>query len=204
MAWYDLFASFYDLMLDGVYRRHRAQAATALQLVPGMTVVDVGCGTGASFDALVAAVGPTGRVIGIDASAGMLRKAARRAQRNGWDNIELVEIKVDDPEATKQTLRTLGEVDRVLCFLSLSVIEGWAAVLTEWFRRMTPRGRLVIADVHNAKPGLYGRYVQVVSQATLTRKSWEPLEAMASDFELAWQPSSWMLGGQLFIAAGSR
>lgn len=58
MSWYDIFSSFYDSMLDSSYRKHRHVACEALEITPGMTVVDVGCGTGASFSNLVQAVGP--------------------------------------------------------------------------------------------------------------------------------------------------
>jgi hypothetical protein len=45
MGWYDAFARFYDTFLDRTYRAHRKAARVCLALEPGMTVVDVGCGT---------------------------------------------------------------------------------------------------------------------------------------------------------------
>lgn len=204
MAWYDVFANFYDASLDGVYKEHRQQAAAALALEPGMTVVDVGCGTGLSFEVLVDGVGPTGRVLGVDASAGMLRKAEGRVRRQGWDNVELVEIAADDPTQSAQVLAQVGEVDRVLCFLSLSVIGGWEDVLRQWFGQLRPGGKLVIADVHNPSPGLYAKYVEFISRGTLTRRSWEPLEELSSHFTREEQDSSWVLGGTFFVATGTK
>ena len=201
MAWYDIFAKFYDVVLERVYREHRIQANTALNLTPGQTVVDIGCGTGASFAALVNSVGPNGRIIGIDTSAGMLRAAKKRVQRAGWTNIELVEI---EPGVDKRVLAEIGEVDRVLCFLSLSVIKNWDEVLSDWFALLSSEGRMVIADVHHPRPNIYGRYVEFVSRGKLSRKSWEPLSELSSDFSLDWQPSSWVLGGRFFVAAGNR
>lgn len=61
-----------------------------LALPPGATVVDVGCGTGLNFASTLAAIGPAGRIIGIDASSGMLAAALRRVQVAGWDNVTLV------------------------------------------------------------------------------------------------------------------
>ena len=204
MLWYDLFANFYDTCLDRVYVTHRRQAASALALSPGMTVVDVGCGTGASFESLVEAVGSQGRVIGIDASAGMLKKAKKRVERKGWKNVETFEIEIDREGEIDRLSGEIGHIDRVLCFLSLSVIDDWKAVLEGWFDALDSGSRLVIADVHNPKPGLYGRYVELISRGTLDRKAWEPLEEMAKDFTLEWKPSSWVLGGAFFVAAGSR
>lgn len=203
MAWYDLFSNFYDVALDGTYRSHREQASSALQLTPGMNVVDVGCGTGASFPALVKGVGAGGRVVGVDTSIGMLRKAEGRVRRNAWKNVQVVHLDPDDPIAPQKAAGSIGEVDRVLCFLSLSVIPNWQAVLAQWLSVLAPGGRLVIADVHSPQPGPYGRLVEVISRATLSRKSWEPLKAQCTDFELSWQASSWVLGGQFFVAGAN-
>lgn len=48
---------------------------------PGQVVIDVGCGTGRALPALAAAVGPTGRVLGLDFTPGMLA-VARRSGRD--------------------------------------------------------------------------------------------------------------------------
>ena len=200
MPWYDTFARFYDAFLDGTYREHRQQARDALELSPGMTVVDVGCGTGASFGYLVDAVGATGRVIGADASSGMLRKAAQRARRNAWTNVSLMQVGDDHG----QSVTHAGRPDRVLFFLSLSVIPAWESVLLQWYDVLAPGGRLVIADVHNARPGSYARLVELVARASIIRQSWRPLAERARGFSLAWKPSSWVLGGQFFIASGTK
>ena len=197
-AWYDAFANFYDASLDNTYREHRKQALAALAPEPGMTIVDVGCGTGASLPGLVEAVGPSGRVIGVDASPGMLRKAEARVRRNGWKNVQLREV------GSEHAPESLGRIDRVHCFLSLSVIDTWQDVLASWWQVLAPGGRFVIADVHNPKPGLYAKLVEVIASASLPRKSWEPLAERCQDFALAWQESSWSLGGKFFVASGSK
>lgn len=86
-AAFDGAAPRYDLMvaLNPGYHRHLLSAATALaEQVPGpepdstaVRVVDLGCGSGASTRALLAALGGDRRVeiTGVDASAGMLAVA---------------------------------------------------------------------------------------------------------------------------------
>jgi demethylmenaquinone methyltransferase/2-methoxy-6-polyprenyl-1,4-benzoquinol methylase len=200
MAWYDTFARFYDTFLDATYAAHRAAARECLALSPGMTVVDVGCGTGASFAHLVSAVGPTGRVIGADASAGMLRKAEARVRRNGWQNVSLVEVTGDHAQLARQ----VSSADRILFFLSLSVIPSWQTVLNDWLAILAVGGKAVIADVYNPRPGAYARLVELIARASLTRASWRALAESTTSFHLAWQPSSWVLGGRFFLAGGTK
>ena len=76
---FDLAAGRYDLLtrLNPGYHRHLAAAARALADrldAPTPLLLDLGCGSGASTSALLAAV-PGAAVTGIDASAGMLEQA---------------------------------------------------------------------------------------------------------------------------------
>jgi len=68
----------------------RCEAVRALDLQRGDTVVDIGCGTGLNFPLLQEAIGPEGRIIGVDLSDAMLAQAHRRAVENDWQNVELV------------------------------------------------------------------------------------------------------------------
>jgi len=74
--------------LEGVRKR----AVSRLALEPGRTVIDVGCGTGASFARVVAAVGHGGRVVGVDHSRGMLEVAAKRIADGGWTSVVPVQL----------------------------------------------------------------------------------------------------------------
>lgn len=54
-------------------------ALGTLELSPGMQVLDAGCGTGEALAWLAQAVGPTGRVVGVDLSEAHLAAARRQA-----------------------------------------------------------------------------------------------------------------------------
>lgn len=108
-------ARFYDLALWAYRlmgtRRRRQQAVRALQLQPGDTVVDMGCGTGLNFRFLHEAVGPEGRIVGVDLTDAMLAKARQRVKRFGWRNIELVEADLATysfPSGMKAALATFA------------------------------------------------------------------------------------------------
>ena len=71
-----------------VFRNNRAAAIVAgLELAPGMSVVDVGCGPGRLTLPLAKAVLPGGVVVAFDVQPGMLAKAQARALRAGLTNI---------------------------------------------------------------------------------------------------------------------
>lgn len=68
-------------VLDGVLAR--------ADVKPGDTVIDIGCGTGASTVQLGALVGPSGHVVGADISGPMLARARERAL--GLDQLSFIE-----------------------------------------------------------------------------------------------------------------
>ncbi|WP_250212756.1 methyltransferase domain-containing protein [Acrocarpospora catenulata] len=57
-----------------------ATAVAALALAPGSLVVDAGCGTARAFPLLRAAVGPEGRVLGVDLTPEMIQSARDRGR----------------------------------------------------------------------------------------------------------------------------
>ena len=75
---------------------YRRRAVSQLRLQPGEVVADVGCGTGLSFAAIQAAIGPTGRLVGIEPSPEMLAAARARVADAGWDNVTLLEAAAED------------------------------------------------------------------------------------------------------------
>ncbi|WP_188785629.1 class I SAM-dependent methyltransferase [Halobellus salinus] len=67
----------------------RSSCVDALGLAPGDTVVEFGCGPGANLPVLREAVGPGGRVVGVDITGPMLRRARGLVARRGWENVSL-------------------------------------------------------------------------------------------------------------------
>lgn len=86
---YRLRASVYDCEL-AAFEPIRRRAIDRLRLLPGATVLDVGCGTGLSFAPLQAAVGSYGRIIGIEQCPEMLEQARNRVSQQSWPNVTLL------------------------------------------------------------------------------------------------------------------
>ena len=106
---YTSVARFYDLVsAEPVYRRGRRLAIPLLDLRPGDTVVDIGCGTGLNFPLLAQAVGRQGHVVGIDASTQMLAQAGRRRLGSAAPRVQLV--RADATRSTRTTSCDASEV----------------------------------------------------------------------------------------------
>ena len=78
---FDSIAPVYDrmntIMTAGLDGRWRRAAVRAARVSRGGSALDVACGTGKLTAALAAAVGPSGRVVGVDLSVAMLEEARR-------------------------------------------------------------------------------------------------------------------------------
>ncbi|HSM29651.1 MAG TPA: class I SAM-dependent methyltransferase, partial [Woeseiaceae bacterium] len=71
-------------------------AIKALAAGRGDTVVEIGCGTGMNFPLLQAQIGSSGKIIGVDISKEMLKRAEKRVRDADWDNVELVHASATD------------------------------------------------------------------------------------------------------------
>jgi demethylmenaquinone methyltransferase/2-methoxy-6-polyprenyl-1,4-benzoquinol methylase len=81
---YPLFEVLF-LLPPGIRRR----TVQRLDLNQGETVLEIGCGSGRNLPMLVKAVGPEGRVIGLELSEGMLARARQLCKVRSWSNVQL-------------------------------------------------------------------------------------------------------------------
>jgi ubiquinone/menaquinone biosynthesis C-methylase UbiE len=206
MGWYDTFSSFYDVSLETLYAPFRAHAALRLALAPGQHVLDAGCGTGQSLEVLCPAVGETGRVVGVDLSAGMLGAARKRAARRGFENARLVQgsLLALDRAAVAEQLPDGRGFDRVLCFLVLSALPEYESVTGRLWELLEPGGTMVIVDAHAEKLGLQGRLVNLTARADIRRPVWSGLEALAEGYQFERLPAPSKVGGDIVVATGRK
>lgn len=69
--------------LETISERPGQLAMNRLDLEPGHTVVDLGCGSGLTTVQLAERVGEAGSALGVDISAELLTEARRRADKHG-------------------------------------------------------------------------------------------------------------------------
>lgn len=145
----DLSAAFdhasrsYDRMTSASpgYHRHLRRSARRLGLPhegAGLTVLDLGCGTGASTQALLHAA-PHATITGVDASAGMLR----RAEAKTWPpSVSFAHVPVE----SMTTAGLTGPYDAVFAAYLFRNLADPDAVLGLVHDVLRPGGRLVVHE----------------------------------------------------------
>ena len=119
---------------------HRDEILDLLPLHEGMTVADVGAGTGLFTLALAERVGPKGRVDAVDVQAYFLDHIGQKARKAELRNIDLVRATQESvglPEAS---------VDLVLMCDAYHHVERPAAYLASLLSAIRPGGRLFVVD----------------------------------------------------------
>ncbi|MFJ8958024.1 class I SAM-dependent methyltransferase [Lentzea sp. NPDC102401] len=136
-AKFDRAARGYDFLvgLNPGYHQALRRSARALGLRPGMRVLDLGCGTGASTAALVAAA-PGVDIVAVDASAGMIE----RAREKRWPaTVRFVHGRAEDVDEgpfdavfAAYLVRNLPEPDATLSRIRDTLKPGGTLVLHEY------------------------------------------------------------------------
>lgn len=201
-----------------VGRDYKQRALDALDLRPGHSVVDVGCGPGTDLGRLADAVQAGGLVVGVDRDARMLAEAGRRlADRPAID------LRAGDAHAlpVDDTSMDRARIDRVLMH-----VEDPATVLAEVRRVLRPGGvlgmtepdwdTLAVADVDVETSRRFARFVagrvrnptvgrelvRLSTQAGLRVRSVEAIAVLLRDFDTADQVLGLRRNSARAVAAG--
>jgi ubiquinone/menaquinone biosynthesis C-methylase UbiE len=122
-------------------------------LRPGETVLDLGSGAGLDVFRAAEAVGPKGRVIGVDMTPEMLEKAREGAVRLSLQNVEFREGYSEALPVSDASL------DVVISNCVINLSSDKAKVFSEAFRVLKPGRRLLVSDILR-----FGERLEVVNE----------------------------------------
>ena len=142
-AAYARWAPVYDFTFELIMRQGRRAAAAAASR-PGGTVLDVGVGTGLELPMFDRGT----RLVGVDLSEPMLRRAAMRVRRDRLGNVDglvvMDAMRLAFPDAS---------FDAVVAPYVLTVVPDPAATLDELLRVVKPGGEIVLVNHVGAERG---------------------------------------------------
>jgi SAM-dependent methyltransferase len=178
---YGAAADHYQQAALSFWERFGAATVSRLRLAPGAAVLDLCCGAGASALPAAHAVGPEGRVLGIDIAAPMLELVRARAAAEGLANVEF-----RHGDATRTGLPD-GGFDAVVCVFGVFFAPDMAAFVREMWRLTGPHGVLAVTTwgpgLFEPGNGLFWRRVGEVEPALF--KAFNPWDEITTPELLA-------------------
>jgi len=140
---YARWAPVYDLVFGAVFERGRRAAVEASERIGGR-ILDVGVGTGISLPDYA----PTSRLVGVDISEPMLRKARERVAKRGLSNVEGLVVmdaeRLAFPDAS---------FDVVVAQYVINTVPHPEATLDEFARVLKPGGEIILVSRVGADAG---------------------------------------------------
>jgi ubiquinone/menaquinone biosynthesis C-methylase UbiE len=182
----------------------RRRAVQALRLRPGDTVIDMACGTGLNFSLLEEAVGPEGRIVGVDLTDAMLDQARGRIETNSWSNLSLV-------QADAAEFDFPAGIDAILSTYALTQVPECREVIAHGAAALSAGGRWAVLDLK--VPESTPRWLAQLGIATvrpfasidewIARSPWQEIRAAMQEtlVDVSWTE---LFFGTAFLVAGSR
>jgi len=123
-------------------------ALNAIGITPGMSVAEIGAGTGYMSLRMAKRVGPTGKVYANDIQPEMLKLLRDNAAKAGFRNVEAVLGDVADPKLPK------GQMDLVLLVDVYHEFSKPQEMLRRIRETLKPSGRLVLLEYRKEDPNV--------------------------------------------------
>ncbi len=131
------------------YLLGRDRLLREMNVRPGETVLEVGCGTGRNL-VILAKGHPEAHFFGLDASADMLEMADEKIDSARLPNITLAHVLADEFYYVN-TFELTDRFDKIFFSYSISMIPDWRAAIDNALSNLRPGGELFIVDFYDQK-----------------------------------------------------
>jgi S-adenosylmethionine-diacylgycerolhomoserine-N-methlytransferase len=145
---YHLQRHFYDFTRK-YYLLGRDLLLDELDVQPGETVLEVGCGTGRNL-VILAKRYPGAHFFGLDASADMLEMADVKLDSARLNNVTLANELAEDFYYVN-TFEMTDRFDKIFFSYSISMIPAWREAIENSLNNLRPGGELFIVDFYDQK-----------------------------------------------------
>jgi ubiquinone/menaquinone biosynthesis C-methylase UbiE len=149
---------------ERVKEEEPAKLIKALEIKEGMTVADVGAGSGYHCFLMSPLVGEKGKVIASDIQQGMLDRITAKAEKQKVKNIETVKGTTKDPKLPK------GKVDLILLVDVYHEFEFPFEMTEKMVEALRPGGRLVFVEFRLEDPKVPIKLVHKMSERQVLKE----------------------------------
>ena len=148
-AFYNKISHVYDLLSERSEAPMRRAGVELLRAKPGESILEIGFGTGHTLVSLAKAVGPKGKVFGLDLSDKMAKLAKETLAKAGL--LDRARIRCGD---AAQLPYSAGSMDGVFMSFTLELFDTpeIPKVLNECKRVLRPGGRIVVVGMSKDGP----------------------------------------------------
>ena len=160
---YARWAPIYDLVFGAVFERGRKASIAAAERIGGR-ILDVGVGTGISLSDYSRA----NKIVGVDYSEPMLRKALARVREHKLGNVEALAV-MD----AKHLAVPDASFDAVVAQYVITAVPDPEAALDEFVRVLKPGGEIILVNHLGAEAGLRRAFEQWFAPMA-RRLGWRP------------------------------
>ena len=154
----------------------------ALDLKPGMSVADLGAGSGFYAWRIGRRVGERGIVYAVDIQPEMVRLLEKRMAQKGASNVKALLGTATDPRLPA------GALDLVVMVDVYHELEFPYEVLNSIVRALKPGGRLAFVEYRGNDPGVPIKALHTMTEAQVRKEAaGQPLEWVKTVSDLPWQ-----------------
>jgi len=160
---YARWAPVYDIVFGKVFERVRKASIAAAERVGGR-ILEVGVGTGISLPDYAR----TNRLVGVDISAPMLRKAQERVAQHGLTNVDALAV-MD----AKHLAFPDNAFDVIVAQYVITAVPDPEATLDEFARVLKPGGEIILVNHIGAEGGARKAF-ELAFAPVARRLGWRP------------------------------